>query len=215
MTQYVAVQGDFERLIRLESGIETVYSYFTDFNYILTRLPEIDRVLRYSDGRYRMVFMADDGRGHEMGIVFDIRHELNENRHIRMVSLPLTEQDLRDDPRMSSSHSHGPLFPGRFAGETIFYDRGTHSEVVYRAQLNIEIEVPRFLSFMPRKVLQQIGDTLMKLKLHTVGDGLAQNMVEEFEGWRELNQEKLLVQSGSKSQKVVQEQHSRSANEYN
>lgn len=188
--QCMAVQGEFERIIRLETEVETALAYFTDFNYVLPRLPEIERVLRYSDGRYRMVFTADDGRGHEMGVVFDIRHEIIENRQIKIHSIPLTENDLRNDSRMAQHHK-GPLFPGRFSGETIFHQRGSQIEVLYRVQLHIEIEVPRFLNFMPKKVLQQLGDTLMKVKLHKVGDGLAERMAGDFGEWCKLNPAKI------------------------
>lgn len=197
MAQYVAVQGDFERVILLQSTIETAFDYFTDFNFVLPRLPEIDRVMRYADGRYRMVFGADDGRGHEMGIVFDIRHELTDNRHIKIVSLPLSEEELHKDPRMNQNN--GPLFPGRFSGETLFRERGQQIEVIYRARLAIEIEVPRFLSFMPRRVLQQIGDTMMNVKLHNVADGLAERLGSEFSDWCEANQVRLPVAAGARN----------------
>ncbi|MEI6046366.1 MAG: DUF1997 domain-containing protein [Chloroflexota bacterium] len=184
--QCVAVQGDFERCIRLETELETAYAYFSDFSYVLPRLPEIDRVLHYSDGRYRMIFGADDGRGHDMGIVFDIRHEFLTDRHIKIHSVPLSTQDLHNDPRLANSK--GPLFPGRFSGETLFHKRGNHIEVVYRAELHIEIEIPRFLSFMPRRVVQQLGDGLMNLKLHKVGNGLAERMASDFTEWHSLKQ---------------------------
>ncbi len=195
--QMVAVQGNFERFIRLDTEIDTAYSYFTDFNYVLPRLPEIERVLRYSDGRYRMIFSADDGRGHAMGIVFDIRHEMDANQHIKMLSVPVSEFDLKNDPRLVASKAKGPLFPGSFSGETLFHDRGRHIEVVYRAQINIEIEVPRFLQFMPRKVLQQLGETLMKVKLNKVSEGMAGRMEEDFGEWQEQNSIKLIKPSKS------------------
>jgi hypothetical protein len=90
---------------------------------------------------------------------------------------------LHNDPRLASSKEKGPLFPGRFKGETLFHTRGKHIEVIYRAQLHIEIEVPRFLSFMPKKVVQQLGDGLMNLKLHKVGNGLAERMADDFIEW--------------------------------
>ncbi len=191
MVHYVAVQGDFERSIRLEEDLEVVYSYFTDFNFILPRLPEIERVLRYADNRYRMIFGADDGRGHELGIVFDIRHEMLENRHIKMVSLPVAQHDIQQDPRLQNSK--GPLFPGKFSGETLFHQQPNHIEVIYRVRLEIEIEVPHFLNFLPKKMLQQIGDTMMKVKLSSVGDGMARRMSMDFQEWCEANRAKLPV----------------------
>jgi hypothetical protein len=205
--QVMAVQGDFERLIRLNTDLDSASAYFRDLNYLLPRLPEIERVLRYSDGRYRMIFSADDGRGHEMGVVFDIRHEVIENRHIKIHSIPISESDLRNDSRLA--HSKGPLFPGRFSGETLLHIRENHIEIIYRVNLHIEIEVPKFLSFMPRKMLQQIGDTLMKVKMHRVGDGLAERLIEDFDEWLEINS----VESGRV--KMVEPRHQRATSELN
>lgn len=181
MANLLSVQGNFQRHIRLQTPLEVAYTYFTDFNYVLPRLPEIERVLRYRDGRYRMIFAADDGRGHEMGIVFDIRHELLENRHIKMVSVPVSQHELSGGD--SLSRSTGPLFPGMFSGEVVFNENNIGVEVVYRVNLLVEIEVPRFLNFMPRPVLQKLADSLMQLKLHTVGDGLANRLTTDFGEW--------------------------------
>lgn len=180
MSEMLAVQGQFERIIRLETSLEHAYAYFTDFGYVLPRLPEISRILRYRDGRYRMIFMADDGRGHEMGIVFDIQHELEPGRHIKMVAVPLALEQLRKD-QLNGSNS--PLFPGLFNGEVLFAQHPGAIEVVYRVKLNIEIEVPRFLALMPKNVLQRIGDGLMRMKLHQVADGFANRVTVDFKEW--------------------------------
>ncbi|HEX2916073.1 MAG TPA: DUF1997 domain-containing protein [Chloroflexia bacterium] len=184
MLNLIGVQGNFQRLIKLETELETAYAYLTDFNHVLPRLPEVDRVLRYRDGRYRMIFSADDGRGHEMGVVFDIRHELVEHQHIKMISIPVSRQELSGD-RMHKSK--GPLFPGLFSGEVIFTERTDYIEITYRVDLLIEIEVPRFLNFMPHNVLQKLGDSLMQFKLHSIGDGFADKLASDFEGWQNLN----------------------------
>ena len=182
MLNNLVVQGNFERLIRLKAPLEVAYTYFTDFGHILPRLPEIERVLRYKDGRYRMLFMADDGRGHEMGIVFDIRHELIENSHIRMISLPVSRQDLSGD---QLSKGVGPMFPGMFSGEVIFTPKDDQIEIAYLVNIVVEVEVPRFLSFMPKTVLQKLGDSLMQLKLHNIGVGFADKLVDDFDEWCE------------------------------
>jgi len=187
MTQIMAVRGEFERIIKLGTSLEHAYNYFSDFSYVLPRLPEVDRIIRYRDGRYRMIFLADDGRGHAMGIVFDINHELAPSRHIKMISVPLSLEQLRSDKLMNA---HSPLFPGEFQGEVLFQDKTSHVEVVYRAKLHIEIEVPRFLAFMPKNVLQGIGDALMRLKLHQVADGFANRVVADFGEWYTPYQEK-------------------------
>ncbi len=184
MSNQMAVQGTFQRFMRLQTPLETAFAYFTDFNHILPRLPEIDRVMRYRDGHYRMIFMADDGRGHEMGIVFDIRHELVENRHIKMISLPVSLQELSGD-KLSKGNS--PLFPGHFNGEVIFSERANQIEIVYRVDLLIEIEVPRFLNFVPKPLMQKMGDSLMQLKLHNVGDGFADRLIGDFGEWHTRN----------------------------
>lgn len=202
MMQMLAVRGQFERVIRLNTPVEHAYSYFTDFSYVLPRLPEIDRIIRYRDGRYRMIFSADDGRGHEMSIVFDIRHELEPNRSIKMRSVPLTLERLHSDKLISSNN---PLFPGIFEGETLFVEQASHTEVIYRVNLFIEIEVPRFLQFMPKNVLQGIGDTLMRLKLHQVADGFANRVTADFGNWLEPYQAKKQLEA-SNSQLATQTQ---------
>ncbi len=192
MANSLVVQGKFQRLIRLNTPLEVAFTYFTDFGYVLPRLPEIERVMRFKDGRYRMLFMADDGRGHEMGIVFDIRHEVKENSHIKMVALPVSRQDLSGD---GLSKGPGPLFPGLFSGEVIFTENGDQIEVAYIVNLVVEIEVPRFLSFMPRPVLHKLGDSLMQLKLHSIGNGFADNLLADFSTWFNRHQQDLAVAS--------------------
>lgn len=184
MANQMSVQGNFQRFIRLETDLETAYTYFTDFKHVLPRLPEVERVMHYKDGRYRMIFGADDGRGHEMGVVFDIRHELDELRQIRMVSVPVSQQDIGD----KFSNKGGPLFAGMFSGEVVFTPGFNQVEVSYRVNLLVEIEVPRFLSFMPRNVLQKLGDSLMQFKLHSVGDGFAERLTGDFGDWCTQNQ---------------------------
>ncbi len=176
----MSVQGKFQRFIRLQTPLETAFAYFTDFAYVLPRLPEIGRVLRYRDGRYRLIFMSDDGRGHEMGIVFDIRHEIVENRHVKMIAIPVNQHELTGD---RASQGTAPLFPGLLNGEVILTERHGQIEVVYRLDLFIEIEVPRFLSFIPKPMLQKIGESLMQFKLHAVGDGFAERLTEDFVEW--------------------------------
>jgi hypothetical protein len=183
MSDKVGVTGQFQKTLRLEAPLELVYGYFTDFNFVLPRLPEIDRVLRYKDGRYRMIFAADDGRGHEMGVVFDVRHEMEACKHVKTIPVPVRKEDLKSDP-MSNS---GPLFPGTFAGETILLEKGNHVEVLYKATLHIDVEVPRFLSFLPTNMLHKMGDSLMNFKLNSVGEGLTRTMHGDFKLWCEKN----------------------------
>jgi Protein of unknown function (DUF1997) len=184
MSNVISVQGQFHKDILLKTEIEHAYSYFTDFNFVLPRLPEIGRILRYRDGRYRMIFSADDGRGHDMGIVFDIRHELVENKHVKVVPLPLTHAQIRNDKTLGK----GPFFPGLFSSDTILHLRRDHIEVNYKLQLQIEVEVPNFLRFMPLGMLQKIGETLMHMKLGSVADGFIQRLPEDFNEWYSLRQ---------------------------
>jgi hypothetical protein len=183
MTNIMSVQGNFQRFIRLHTHQDLAFAYFTDFNHILPRLPEVDRVLRYKDGRYRMIFMADDGRGHEMGVVFDIRHETIHNRVVKMISVPIDPQDLNK----KTAAGEPPLFPGKMSGEVVLRQQVGHVEVIYQLELLIEIDVPGFLSFIPKPVLQKIGDSLMKYKMHAIGDGYADRMVEEYQDWHITN----------------------------
>ncbi len=187
MSELMGVKGHFHRVIKLDTSVEAACAYFMDFNHVLPRLPEVDRVLRYKDGRYRMIFMSDDGRGHEMGVVFDIRQEVLENRHVRMLPIPISRQELAGSPLATNA----PLFPGTFNGETTFIQRDNHCEVVYKAALQIEIEVPRFLNFIPRNMLQKMGDGMMNFKLTAVGEGLGRNTPTDFKQWYKTNEEKL------------------------
>jgi hypothetical protein len=180
----MSVQGNFQRHMHLATHLEMAYAYFTDYNHILPRLPEVDRVMRYRDGRYRMIFMADDGRGHDMGVVFDIKHEVVENRMVKMVSIPVSPHELAGD-RLAKGQA--PLFPGLMNGEVLLNDRVGHVEVSYRLNLLIQIEVPGFLYFIPKPVLQKIGDGLMQYKLHSVGDGFAERLVDDFGDWHNRN----------------------------
>ncbi len=188
MANQMVVQGNFQRFIRLQTPLPVAYTYFTDFNHVLPRLPEIERVMRFRDGRYRMIFGADDGRGHQMSIVFDIRHELVENQHIKIVSLPVSRQDLSEDSNM---HGVGPLFGGMFNGEVVFTQRADRIDIGYSVNLVVEVEVPRFLSFIPRPVLQKLGESLMQLKLHNIGDGFAERLTNDFEEWCLTHSERL------------------------
>jgi hypothetical protein len=184
MSNIIAVQGNFHRNILLNTEIEHAYSYFTDFNFVLPRLPEVGRILRFKDGRYRMIFTADDGRGHDMGIVFDIRHELIENKHVKVVPIPLSHDQIKHDKSLGK----GPFFPGLFSSDTILHLRRDHIEVNYKLQMQIEVEVPNFLRFMPLGVLQKIGETLMHMKLNTVAAGFVQRLPEDFNEWYSLKQ---------------------------
>ena len=131
-----------------------------------------------------MIFMTDDGRGHEMGVVFDVRHEAEENHRVKMLPIPLTFEELKNDNHIGD----GAFFTGTFTGEATFHDKKHYCEIVYRVTLNIEVEVPRFLNFIPQTMLQKMGEGLMGMKLNAVGEGMSRNVPQDFDEWIDKNQ---------------------------
>ena len=187
----LTIRGEFERLIPLHTDVAAAYSYFTDFGRVLARLPELERLVRYKDGRYRLVFDADDGRGHAMTCLFDIRHELIENESIRILPVPINPAEVEAMNRTNNPGfapgKHDPngkyVFSGLFAGETRFHHnaRTNTAEITYNAGITLELEVPAFLAFLPQPVLHRVGDGLMTLKLKRVTEGFARNVQRDFQ----------------------------------
>ncbi|MEI7557037.1 DUF1997 domain-containing protein [Candidatus Chlorohelix sp.] len=210
MGDLVGVSGDFRRIIRLDAPVEVVYNYFTDFSYVLPRLPEVNRVLHFKDGRYRMIFSADDGRGHDMGVVFDVRHEVVENHIVKMVPVPINPHELKK----SMGPNVGVMFPGSFGGEATLKQHSNHCEIIYKVNLKIDIEVPQFLSFLPMPMLRKMGDGLMSLKLNKVGEGMSQNVPSDFKHWVDKNHSRVhhLFEKAEEKVKVAVHHHDENAN---
>ena len=76
MSHIMEVEGVFSRLFKIEAPIESVYAFITDMDYILPRMPEVERVELLTDGRYRMFYSAEVASGHKMDVVFYIKLSL-------------------------------------------------------------------------------------------------------------------------------------------
>jgi Protein of unknown function (DUF1997) len=191
MTNYLAVRGSFQRMMRLQTASEGAFAYMTDLRHVLPRLPDIERVQRFKDDRYRLFFATDDGRGHTMSIVFDTRYEFTPCQQMRIIALPIAQQELADE----NVGGGRPAFGGLFEGEIIFNERAALTEITYRLDILVEIEVPRFLNFIPHGALQRIGDGLMQLKARNIGDGFTHRLTNDYPNWAERRPAQALTDS--------------------
>lgn len=187
MTNTLRLAGQLEQLIRLETPLENAYAYFSDFGNIVGLFPGIERIMHFRDDRYRLIFAADDERGHEAGIVFDVRCEQELNQVIKVLPVPTSAANL---DQIELKHKKLELFfPGQFSSELYFERCGRETKISYRVELLIEFEIPKFLKFIPKKALQNMGDSLMQKKMRSTTSRLAENINQDFWQWFRLRTE--------------------------
>jgi carbon monoxide dehydrogenase subunit G len=173
------VDGVFHKIFRIEAPIEAVIAFVSDYKYTLPRMPQVERVLKYPNDRYRMFYSADVVSGFKMYILFDITPDMPAENKLNFVPIPISKEDLIN----ARTSGYPSLHSGKFSAKASFAEVGNYTEIDYRAEITLQVEVPNFLRVLPLKALFKMGSGILSHKMDSIGDDMAESLPHEYEKW--------------------------------
>lgn len=172
-------QSQFERKIILAGHPADAFDYFSDPKNFIGLFPGVERVMHFKDGRYRMVVAAEKQYGIEAGLLLDIRFEFEGKDIVKVVPLEVSSEVAAE---LKPAHMT-MLVPGLFGSDFHFVQHGSQTEVSHQLKLVIDFEMPGILKMIPKKMLENTGQSIMQKKMQQISENFANNLVADFEEW--------------------------------
>jgi hypothetical protein len=166
----IEVGGRIGHLFQFPVTRQVAYDYFADIGAIFTMLPDVQEVLEFGNGRYRIIVGAADGHGHSMTALFDIEA-------IGEPGAAIYVQPFAGAPAWKG---RGLSFRGDLWAEALFSDRSPGANVQYSVEMLLNIPLPPVFQLMPRAILQTISDTAVALKMRQMISGFVRDVTTDF-----------------------------------
>ncbi|MFV9503166.1 MAG: DUF1997 domain-containing protein [Oscillochloridaceae bacterium umkhey_bin13] len=172
--RYIDLGGEAMHVFRFAGPADLAYSYFCDVPAVFRLLPDALDCFAYGIDRYRLIVGANDGHGHGMAAVFDLKAHHEPGHAIRLVPSD-------DGPPFNIA---GIAFAGSLAAEAVFIpQRNGATCVEYTVEIDLSIPIPAVLNLMPTPFLQNLGERAMEFKMTQMIGGFTRGVTADFHAW--------------------------------
>lgn len=197
----INLNGTVQRKFHFPSDPQTALHYFGELSRIVYLLPHISIVETYAADKVRIRYQTVELGAYTINIFCDLLGIVDP------VKQTINVEPLDDCPKVKAESSLNTTTGyGYYSSFAHLYAEDGGTAIDYRLQFQAQLQRPRGLRMMPRRVVDRIAQSVSLGRVEEIADGFMEEAIEAFPSWlEEQNDQELAGQwlkSGNQSVSV-------------
>jgi hypothetical protein len=175
----IRVAGSAHCSFLFPAELPLAYAYYADIGRVLRHLPHICLAQTYGPDHLRLLYKSTELGIYRIRIFADVETILEDGHVLHVMPIDcLPPVQVGCGAQSTTAH-------GKFTSQSIFYDRGSQTEIEYALRLQADLPKPGGLRLMPRRVVDSVARSITHTRIREIAAGFVTRSVDAFPQWIE------------------------------
>lgn len=172
----ITISGSVHRSFVFPAELPLAFEYYADIRRTINMLPHISFVQQHGERQYRVLYSTTELGIYRVRLMCDIQALLDRNAHILRMRPMEACLPVKTEAGVYSLTGYG-----YFSSESIFINRGNHTEIDYHFNLRARLPIPFGIRFMPTQVVNSIANSITTWRIEEIVEGFIERSILAFQ----------------------------------
>ena len=179
----INISGSVKRSYIFPASPEIAFEFYADLERTFRFIPHITLKEKGEQGHYRMLYDTVELGVYRVKIYCDLETNLDRDQMALYIQPTENVRIVKNKIGMYSLTAQG-----EYSSKSLFLPHQDQTEIEYQFRLHAELPLPFGARFMPKKLLNDISESITTLRMQEIADGFIQTSLRAFDELQDLDQ---------------------------